>query len=148
MVNPNMEMDAGVMDNLSEEQKIAFLMAFSKMAAVDGSFDDVEREFIYNVAANFGISRQHTSQIMEDLSEEHILAEVSKINNRRCALELIKEMCVLAHADDELSDAELLFIGKVAQAMGIELTKVEQISNWVIDRLIWLEEAKIIFEEV
>lgn len=32
--------------------------------------------------------------------------------------------------------------------MGIDLDKIEQISNWVIDRLIWLEEAKIIFEEV
>jgi len=57
-------------------------------------------------------------------------------------------MCVLAHADDELSDEETALIGKVGMAMGIDLDKIEQISNWVIDRLIWLEEAKIIFEEV
>lgn len=63
-------------------------------------------------------------------------------------MELIKEMCVLAHADDELSDEETALIGKVGMAMGIDLDKIEQISNWVIDRLIWLEEAKIIFEEV
>ena len=36
----------------------------------------------------------------------------------------------------------------IVVAMGIDLDKIEQISNWVIDRLIWLEEAKIIFEEV
>ena len=63
-------------------------------------------------------------------------------------MELIKEMCVLAHADDELSDEETALIGKVGMAMGIDLDKIEQISNWVIGRLIWLEEAKIIFEEV
>ena len=57
-------------------------------------------------------------------------------------------MCVRAHADDELSDEETALIGKVGMAMGIDLDKIEQISNWVIDRLIWLEEAKIIFEEV
>ena len=51
-------------------------------------------------------------------------------------------------ADDELSDEETALIGKVGMAMGIDLDKIEQISNWVIDRLIWLEEAKIIFEEV
>ena len=29
----------------------------------------------------------------------------------------------------------------------VELEKIEQISQWVIDRVIWLEEAKLIFEE-
>ena len=51
-------------------------------------------------------------------------------------------------ADDELSDQETLLIGRVGQAMGVELEKIEQISNWIIDRIIWLEQAKIIFEEV
>ena len=77
-----------------------------------------------------------------------LLKKSKKINNRRAALELIKEMCILAHADDDLSDEETAFIGRVGLAMGIELDKIEQISNWVIDRLVWLEEAKIIFEEV
>ena len=72
----------------------------------------------------------------------------SGIGKSEAALELIKEMCVLAHADDELSDQETLLIGRVGQAMGVELEKIEQISNWIIDRIIWLEQAKIIFEEV
>ncbi len=63
-------------------------------------------------------------------------------------MELIKELCVLAHADDVLTDEETLFIGRVGQAMGVELDKIEQISNWVIDKIILAEEAKIIFEEV
>ena len=57
-------------------------------------------------------------------------------------------MCILAHADNELSESETLLIGRVGQAMGIELEKIQQISQWVIDRIIWMEEAKIIFEEV
>jgi hypothetical protein len=31
--------------------------------------------------------------------------------------------------------------------MGVELEKIQQISQWVIDRIIWLEEGKIIFEK-
>ena len=58
---------------------------------------------------------------------------------------LIKEMCMLAHADDELSDSETLLIGKVGEAMGVSLEKIQQISNWVIDRIIWLERGKLIF---
>ena len=76
------------------------------------------------------------------------MESVKIIDNRKAALELIKEMCILAHADNELSESETLLIGRVGQAMGIELEKIQQISQWVIDRIIWMEEAKIIFEEV
>ena len=40
-----------------------------------------------------------------------------------------------------------LIIGKIGLAMGVELSKIEQISNWIIDHIIWLEQAKVIFEE-
>jgi hypothetical protein len=54
---------------------------------------------------------------------------------------------MLGHADNDLSDEETLFIGHAGLTMGVELEKIEQISNWVIDRIIWLEQGKIIFEE-
>jgi uncharacterized tellurite resistance protein B-like protein len=85
---------------------------------------------------------------MEAEDDASLIREVGKITNRRAALELVKEMCMLAHADEKLSDEETLFIGKVGQAMGVTPDKIEQISGWVIDRLILLEEGKIIFEEV
>ncbi len=94
------------------------------------------------------MSSRRVDEILQIDNDEEIINAVKTIDNRRAALELIKEMCVLAHADDELSDEETALIGKVGMAMGIDLDKIEQISNWVIDRLIWLEEAKIIFEEV
>lgn len=56
-------------------------------------------------------------------------------------------MCLLANTDSDLSDNETLLIGRVGQAMGVELEKIQQISQWVIDRIIWLEEGKIIFEK-
>ena len=56
-------------------------------------------------------------------------------------------MCMLAHVDNILSDEETLFIGKIGLALGVEIEKIEQISNWIIDRIIWLEQAKIIFED-
>ena len=148
MVNPEMNLDTTCVADLPEKQKIAFLKAFSKMACLDGNFDEMEKEFIEKMAVAWGIDSNSVSEIFENLSEDEIIKQVSVIENRRVALELIKEMCVLAHADDNLSDEEILFIGKVGEAMGVELEKVEQISNWVIDRLIWLEKGRIIFEEV
>ena len=148
MFNTDMDSGANCVMNLDEEQKIAFLRAFAKMASVDGNFDDVEKNFIKNVAMNFGISSDKAEASLDILDDDKIIEEVSKIKNRRVAMELIKELCMLAHADDVLSDEETLFIGQVGQAMGLELEKIEQISDWVIDRLIWLDQGKIIFEEV
>ena len=62
-------------------------------------------------------------------------------------MELIKEMCLLGHSDSDLTEEETLFIGHVGIALGIELDKIEQISNWVIDKIIWLEQGKVIFED-
>ena len=148
MAGADMDVNANYILDLDEEQKIAFLRAFSKMAGIDGNFDENEKLFIKNVAVSFGIAQDKTDCILDVSDEDRIVEDVAKIKNRRVALELIKELCMLAHADDNMSDEETLFIGRIGLAMGVELEKVEQISNWVIDRLIWLDQGKIIFEEI
>ncbi len=148
MVVLNMEQDMEVLSKLTEDQKVAFMKAFSRLAGADGHLDEDELAFIRSMARIYGISDKRVDEILKIDSDEEVVNAVKVIDNRRAALELIKEMCVLAHADDELSDRETLLIGRVGQAMGVELEKIEQISNWIIDRIIWLEQAKIIFEEV
>lgn len=133
---------------LTEAQKVAFLHVFVKMASIDGHFDETEKVFVRKIADDLGISPEQTEDIMKNLDDRLIIKEASLIDNRSVALELIKEMCLLGHADDDLSDEEVLFIGEVGQAMGIELEKIEQISNWVIDYLIWNDQGKIIFEKI
>ena len=56
-------------------------------------------------------------------------------------------MCTLAHVDGALSDEETLLIGKIGLALGIKIEKIEQISEWVVEHIIWCEQAKLIFEE-
>ena len=148
MVVLNMEQDMEVLSKLTEDQKVAFMKAFSRLAGADGHLDEDELAFIRSMARIYGISDKRVDEILKIDSDEEVVNAVKVIDNRRAALELIKEMCVLAHADDELSDQETLLIGRVGQAMGVELEKIEQISNWIIDRIFWLEQAKIIFEEV
>lgn len=148
MAELEMEQNMEVLSKLNENQKVAFMKAFSRLAAADGRLDEDELAFIRKIAKIYGISDKRVDEILKIDNDDEVVEAVKIIDNRRAALELIKEMCILAHADDELSDEETLLIGRVGQAMGIELEKIEQISNWVIDRIIWLEQAKIIFEEV
>ncbi len=133
---------------LDEETRIAYLKAFVRLACADGYFDENEKRFVKNLAKTYEISENRLDEVLNCEDDDAIIEDVKKIKNRRIALELIKELCVLAHADDVLTDEETLFIGRVGQAMNVELDKIEQISNWVIDKIILAEEAKIIFEEV
>ena len=142
------ESSMNFIQKLTEEQKVAFLKAFVRLAKADGELDEVEKEFIISVGRLYGLNESHRAEILTENTDEHIIEEVSKIKDRRAALELVKELCMLAHADDELTDDETLFIGRVGNAMGVSPEKIEQISKWVVDRIIWMEEAKIIFEEV
>jgi uncharacterized tellurite resistance protein B-like protein len=132
--------------NLTKEQKIVFVQVFVHLAEADGNFDDDEKAYVLEMAKTYGLTEK--DGIFADIGENELIEAVRVIRkSRRAALELIKEMCILAHADNDSCVDEAVFIGKIGNAMGIESEKVEQINNWVIDRFIWLEEEKIIFEE-
>lgn len=142
-----MDKDMECLSKLDENQKIAFMRALARVANADGKLNEEEKEFIKNIAIIYGIEESRISKSLFNCSDEDIIRDVKSITDRKASLELIKEMCMLAHVDAELSTNETLLIGKIGQSMGVSLEKIEQISNWVIDRIIWLEEAKIIFEE-
>lgn len=143
-----MENDMSYLSEMSEEERVVFLKALVRLARADGHVDDGEKAFIEELAQVFEIPAGRADEIRAAMNDDEVVEEAKKIKNRRTAMELIKEMCMLANADGDLSDRETLLIGRVGRAMGLELEKVEQIGQWVIDRIVWLEEGKIIFERV
>jgi len=132
-------------NNLSQEHKIIFLKALFFLANIDGHRDEEEIKYIKDAAQYYQIEQMQ--EVFKNTNEKELLAELKNLGNRRVCLELIKEMCLLGHSDSDLTDEETLFIGHAGIAMGIELEKIEQISNWIIDKIIWLEQGKIIFED-
>lgn len=132
------------LDTATIEEKTVFFKVLLHLADTDGFTDENEITFIKEAAQTQGID---LSTLEGFDNEEKVLKEVKIIKNRHLALELIREMCMLSHVDNILSDEETLFIGKTGIALGIEMEKIEQISNWVIDHIFWLEQAKVIFEE-
>ncbi len=143
-----LERNMDVIAKISRDEKIAFFQAFVRAAKADGDFDEKEKDFIMDLTKIYGMQESDKDEILKAYTDEELVNKVKKIKDRRVALELIKELCVLCHADSELSDKETLFIGRIGEAMGVEPKKVEQISNWIIDRIIWLEEEKLIFEKI
>lgn len=148
MSNNNMENQMSYISEMTEEEKIIFLRVLVALARSDNNFDDEEKAFIKDIAIIFGITKDKIDDILLPLTDEEVIKKASKIKKRQAALQLIKEACLLANSDGDLSDREIILIGKIGQAMGIELEKIEQISKWVINRIVWLEEGKLIFEQL
>lgn len=145
MIEEKKALNKEIMDMLTEEQKIVFLKTLLYISKIDGEVAQGEAKFIKKMANKYKI--ENLAKIFEPASEQKILSELKILRQRRVAMELIKEMFRLGHTDYELGDEEILFIGRVAAVTGIEIKKVEQISTWIIDYVIWKEQEKIIFEE-
>ena len=128
-----------------KKKKKAFFQVLICLANIDENFDADEMAFIKDAAKTHNLS--NLEELYNYGSPQKVIEQVKVIRDRHLALELIREMWILSHVDNYLSDSETLFIGQVGLALGVELEKIEQISNWVIDRIIWLEQAKLIFEE-
>ena len=135
------------LSKMTEDDKMVFVKVLARLAQSDENFDEGERLFVYDLFDAFGLPEAKKDELTK-ITDEEVLKEVAKITDRHVAMELIKEMCMLANSDGDLTERETMLIGNVGLAMNLELEKIEQISRWVIDRIIWLEEGKLIFEKV
>ena len=132
--------------DLSYDEKIIFLKVFCKLVKSDGNVSGGEVGFLKAVARRYGIKNQDIVNIFRDVASMNCVTEVQKITNRKHALQLIKELCVLANVDEDLHDAELDIVIDVAQALDIEEEKVVQINRWVLNNFVLAKVGRIILE--
>jgi uncharacterized tellurite resistance protein B-like protein len=139
-------MDDEYIQTLSYDEKLIFLKVFCRLVRADGNIDADEIAFLKSIAARYGIDNNTMLSIIKDPNIDFV-AEAQKINNRAHALQLVKEMCVLANIDNDLADAELDIVIDSARAMGIEDEKIILINRWVLDSLILSKTGQIIMEQ-
>lgn len=139
-------MDSDYIKTLSYDEKIIFIKIFCKLVRADGNIDTGEISFLKDIAARYGIDNNTVVSIIKNQNFDYI-AEARKITNRSHALQLVKEMCVLANIDNDLDDAELDIVIDSARAMGVEDEKIVLINRWVLDSLILSKTGQIIMEE-
>ena len=140
-------MDEDYIKTLSYEEKIIFLKILCKMVKADGVIDNEEIIFLKMVGARYGIDNSTMVSIIKSADSINVPAEAAKITNRQHALQLIKELCVLANIDEDLHDHELDIIINTARAMNIEDERIILINRWVLDSLILSRTGNIIMEQ-
>ena len=139
-------MDDEYIQTLSYDEKLIFLKVFCRLVRADSNIDADEIAFLKSIAARYGIDNNTMLSIIKDPNIDYV-AEAQKINNRAHALQLVKEMCVLANIDNDLADAELDIVIDSARAMGVEDEKIILINRWVLDSLILSKTGQIIMEQ-
>ena len=140
-------MDEDYIKTLSYEEKIIFLKILCKMVKADGVIDNEEISFLKMVGARYGIDNSTMVSIIKSADSINGPAEAAKITNRQHALQLIKELCVLANIDEDLHDHELDIIIDTARAMNVEDERIILINRWVLDSLILSRTGRIIMEQ-
>lgn len=131
---------------LSETEKVTFVRALIFLIKSDGRVDDHERECIHEIVNIYNI-RNKVAAINAPMGEDILLTEIANtINDRHKALSLIRELLTMAHVDEELGDAEVNFIEKVAAKLNIEPEKVLQINELVLERKDWLVKSAVVME--
>ena len=131
---------------LSETEKVTFVRALIFLIKSDGRVDDHERECIHEIVNIYNIKNK-VAAINAPMGEDILLTEIANtINDRHKALSLIRELLTMAHVDEELGDAEVNFIEKVAAKLNIEPEKVLQINELVLERKDWLVKSAVAME--
>ena len=140
-------MDNDYIATLSYEEKLVFIKSFCKMIKADGVIDAAELDFLNIIARRFGVEKAIVIDIVKSVGNLDYIAEARKITNRQHALELIKELCVLANIDHNMDETELDIIADIAEAMNIEEQKIIAINRFVLDSLILNKVGQNILEK-
>ena len=139
-------MDNDYIKTLSSEEKIIFLKIFCCLIRADGNIDAEEITFLKKIAARYGVDTNTVINIIKTPKINYV-DEARKITSRPHALQLVKEMCVMANIDNDLADSELDVVIDCARAMGVEDEKIVLINRWVLDSLILTKTGQLIMEE-
>lgn len=131
---------------LSLEEKRIFVESFCCMVCSDKKVAKEEIDFLKNIGKMYEIPEAEIVNIMKNLNKEQILEKVSRITERKKALQLVKELCFLANSDSGLDDDEIDFIIDIAERLNVENEKIKQINKWVLDKLVLLKTGDIILE--
>ena len=137
--------ETSYLNQLDTAQKLSCLKALAYISKIDGHMDGDEAYILAKFAKKFNLTDSRT--FLQNLDEGEILDELTEISNKNAAMDLIKYLCFTAHADSNLNDDEVLFIGHAANAMNIDIQKAAQINDFVIECLMLEEKAREIFEE-
>lgn len=139
--------DSDFISSLSQKERFIFLKIISGMVAVDRKVSREELVYLRELALKYEVSGDKLSAMIKSAKNDILVKHARMITNRVKALALVKDMCMVANIDIELTDAEIDYILDIAEAMGIEPQRVRDINAVVNEYLAVSQKAAVLLEQ-
>ena len=121
-------------DLLEHKEKDALMMLLVDIAKADGSIDESEMDFLAKYANEHGVEL--------DLKKSVSISDACRqISSQKAKVVTIQEIVKLAIVDGYYGDAEKAGAMAIAEMLGIENDKFEEIEKWVLDGQRWVQQG-------
>ena len=129
------------LNNLSENEKKAFLTLAKEFILVDGVLSPEEEDFIKIMKAEMGIEQGYPDG-------EKSRQELFKMfKSKKAQVSALIEMEGLGYANMEYHVQEKAFIHEMAESFGVEEDVLDAIDEWVVRQVALLYEANEFWEQ-
>ncbi|HAS6610628.1 TPA: DNA repair protein [Vibrio parahaemolyticus] len=125
---------------LNLEQQSALYHFSKKLIAVDGHIDERETLLLETIVAQCSDS--------VDFDRAFELVELSSLLTENAPkMAFLIELVGLGYADQSLAESESKFLEHVAESIGVELPRLEELKDWVQRQIALVTEAQTFLEK-
>lgn len=132
---------------LNEAERFIFLKIICGMVACDRKVTIEELIYLRELSLKFDIKSENISNMIRTADKSTLIKQARFIKDRKKALMLIKDLCMVANNDLHLDDDEIDYILDIAEIMGIDSERVKEINNIVNEYLSISQRAKELLEQ-
>ncbi|MBQ8464944.1 MAG: hypothetical protein IJ545_02925 [Alphaproteobacteria bacterium] len=134
-------------DNFKAKEKAACVKALIFILNVKGKDNHAKREYIQLQFKAMGIPENKYNLDAAPCSWDTMIKELKNIESLRIQRYIIREMIMLAIADQDISDDEIRNIYQIAETIGISGEKVGDFFIWAAKGIEWRIEGMQLIEE-
>ena len=139
--------DKNFINTLDETERFIFLKVICGMVACDKQVAKEELVYLKELALKFETKGSNLINMIKSADKKSLIKQARMIEDRSKALMLIKDLCMVANNDLNLSDEEIDYILDIADAMGIDAQRVKEINAVVNEYLEVSQKACILLEQ-
>ncbi len=126
----------------TEDERVNFLKGIIRLARVDGVVEESERTFFHNLLAALAISPEAAGKLVQLLDADLTLDAVKdririSFPEKQQAIFFIEEAVQLCCIDGTYHEKEQAEMRILAQELGVSLSLLEQIEEWVQEGMAW-----------
>lgn len=139
--------DKNFINTLSAGERFIFLKIICGTVAANRLVSREELLYLKEAALKYDVSGESLANMIKSSDRKALIMQARMIDDRKKALMLIKDMCMVANIDNTLDDSEIDYILDIAAAMHIAPERVQEINAVVNEYLAVSQKACLLLEQ-